>query len=85
MGQPKNQCQDAKEDRDTIKDQAIIQVIVWSFCTEAFIDTFFPKCEFPARQIRRYRQQREIQASNREPSAVIVGCEVNGQGKQEPD
>jgi len=85
MGQPQNQRQDANDDRSAIKDQAIIQVLPRIGCSGSFIGCLLPKCELTEWQIHRDRQHGEINASDREPSAVIVGREVDGQGKQERD
>lgn len=82
MGQPRDQRQDANNGRSAIKDQAIIQVRSRIRCSGSLIDCFFLKRELPVGQIHPDRQQGEINASDREPSSVIVGSIVDGQGKQ---
>ena len=85
MGQPQNQCQDENDDRSPIKDQTTIQVLPRIGCSGSFIASFLPEHELLVGQIHGDRQHGEINASNREPAAVIVGREVDGQGKQERD
>ena len=85
MGQPQNKRQDANDDRSAIKDQAIIQMLPRIGCSGPFIDSPLPKRELPTGQIHRDGHHGKINASDCEPSAVIVGCEIDGQGKQERD
>lgn len=85
MGQPKNQRQDANDDRSAMEDQTMIQVLWRIDCSGPFVGCLFPKRELPTGQIHRDGHHGKINASDREPSAVIVGCEIDGQGKQERD
>jgi hypothetical protein len=67
MGQPKNQRQDANDDRSTVKDQAMIQVFPRIGCSGFLAGFPFLKYEFPAGQIHRDCQHGEINAGDREP------------------
>ena len=83
--QQQDDCQDANDDRNYIKDQGMIQVFPRIGHCGFFIVCLLPKCELRAGQIYRNRQQGEIDTSDREPASVIVGSEVGGQCQQERD
>ena len=78
MWQPEHQSQDADDDRSTIKDQAVVQMVLRNSYGSSFIGSFLAKRELVPGQIHRSCQHSEIDASDREPAPIIVGCEVDG-------
>ncbi len=85
MRQPEDQRQKTNKDRNAVKDPAIIQVRRGGGGSGAFTGGLLAQGELPAGQIQRDGQQDEVDASHREPAPVIVGGEVDRQGKQQRD